>query len=297
MNARIFVPISFLLVLCGLLSCNKHKTGDKLNDLIEWEKVVAFEEYVDPNISKNWASVGADNDMPNCWVHLELLYPQIDDAKYFALRDSLVKTLAQKVSLKPIDSYSKESFNALANGYIQEQVEDYMLDIEHAYSLNFDLNSYSVFTRQIDVCDSLAFNRAGIVSIISLTQEYSGGAHGNEFMTMINYDLARQIAITPSVLFKDPEDQHIKEMLLSRLMETFDVQTPEDLEYAGVYSYEALETANNYYFTDEGITFHFNPYELAAYAVGPIELSLTYQEIAPYLNKEYHRLTTNGKAR
>lgn len=286
-----------LFLILGLLSCNKQNSTDNLNDIIKWERVVAFKEYVDPEIQEGWPAVGEDSDMPNCWVHLEILYPTISDIKYVDLRDSIAKILIQRVTLKPISEYTKEAFQQVADDYVEEQLQDYKLDIQQAHDLHFDLHSLSVFNKQVDVCDSLVYNDKNIVSILYITQEYSGGVHSNEYVTMFNYDMAHKCMITPSSLFKDPNDPGLKALLLNKLMATFDVSSPSELEYAGVYSYEALEVSRNFYFSNTGITFYYNPYELAAYAVGAIEISVTYEELSPYLHKEYAHLKPNESTR
>lgn len=286
---RVGISIIFLVIILGLGGCKKDKHRNDLNESMTWERVDAFEEYTDPLVSENLPKE-EDFPLPNCWVHVEILYPSVKDASYMALRDSLVKALTMRISLAPLTVYSKDSVQAFVNKYVEDQVRDYKEDIKQASALDFDVFSYSVFSRRIDICDSLAYNKNGIVSITMLSQEYSGGAHGNEVLTTFNYDLDSKIIITSSVLFNDPKDKRLRDLLLAKLIETLGVNSAEELEYAGVFSYQVLEVTNNFYFTPEGIVFYYNPYELAAYAVGPIELYVDYAELAPYLNGEYNRL-------
>jgi hypothetical protein len=39
-------------------------------------------------------------------------------------------------------------------------------------------------------------------------------------------------------------------------------------------------------FTPEGVHFFYNPYEIAAYARGPIELTIPYEELKGIIRKE-----------
>lgn len=273
----------------GLVGCNKKGQQSHLNKYITWQRISAFAEYTDPFVLENWPKE-EEATIPNCWVHVDILYPQIEDKSYIALRDSLVKAMTLRVSLQPSNDFSKDSIQAFVNSYVDAQVSDYKADLTQASELDFDVFSYSVFSRRIDLCDSLVYNQNGIVSITMLSQEYTGGVHGNELLTTLNYDLEQNEAITLSALFSDPKDSRIEELLLGRLMAEFDVSTPEELEYAGIFNYQMLEVTNNFYFTNEGITFYYNPYELAAYAVGSIELSLTYEQLAPFINGAYTKL-------
>lgn len=290
MRKRVGILVLLSIALgVSLVGCKKERKGSDLNESITWQRLSGFAEYTDPFVMENWPK-DDEVGIPNCWVHVDMLYPQIDDEKYIALRDSLVKSLAQRITMVPHNNFSKDSTQAFVNSYVAAQVSDYKEDLNQASELDFDVYSYSVFSRRIDLCDSLVYNKNGIVSITMLSQEYTGGVHGNDLLTTFNYDLERNEAITPSVLFLDPKDSRIVELLLGKLMVEFDASTPEELEYAGIFNYQVLEITNNFYFTEEGITFYYNPYELAAYAVGPIELSVTYSELSPFLNGAYTKL-------
>lgn len=278
-----------LFIVLGLSNCKREKQGGDLNESIAWQRINSFAEYTDPFVLENWPEE-EDSEIPNCWVHVEMLYPQIDDLKCVTLRDSLVKSLVQRVSILPCNNFSKDSIQLFIDTYVADQVTDYKQDMTQASEFNFDVYSYSVYSRRIDLCDSLVYNSNGIVSITMLSQEYSGGVHGNDLLTTFNYDLARNELITPSSLFVDPKDSRIVDILLGKLMLEFEVNAPDELEYEGIFNYQVLEVTNNFYFTDEGITFYYNPYELAAYAVGPIELSVTYSELSPFLSGAYSKL-------
>ncbi|WP_298630281.1 RsiV family protein [uncultured Porphyromonas sp.] len=52
---------------------------------------------------------------------------------------------------------------------------------------------------------------------------------------------------------------------------------------------------NNLFFDEEGITFYYNPYELATYAAGPIEIHLSYQALAPFFTSEFKRFEKYGE--
>ena len=43
----------------------------------------------------------------------------------------------------------------------------------------------------------------------------------------------------------------------------------------------------NYIITDDKVTFIFNPYEIAPYALGSIELIITYSEVSQILNPSF----------
>ena len=279
-------------LLLAQVSCTKSKQIDSLDDLVTWETVEASAEYIDPYVLEEWKG---DDAMPSCKVDIKMSYPIFLDNNYTEIQDSLVKSIAQRIYPVPLDDFSKEGVKAHLEKYVEEQVEDYKLDLEQAKKLNFDVGSYSVFSREYEYSDSITYSEHGILSLISKTIEYSGGAHANQFASTLNYNLNDKALITVSSLFKEPNDEDLLDLLFNALMHSFEVETREELEYKGVFNYHALEVTNNLYFDKDGITFYYNPYELATYSTGPIELHLSYDELAPYFTNEYKRLRNHGE--
>jgi len=50
--------------------------------------------------------------------------------------------------------------------------------------------------------------------------------------------------------------------------------------------YDAIEANDNFMLTETGLTFTYNPYDIAAYASGLFEVEIPYSEIAHLLNRE-----------
>ncbi|CQB88643.1 Protein of uncharacterised function (DUF3298) [Chlamydia trachomatis] len=290
LNRALFVALLALLV--SQVSCTKKKQIDSLDGLVTWETVEATEKYIDPFVLEEWKS---DDEMPSCKVDIKMVYPTITDKAYTDLRDSLVKSICQRIYMAPLDDYSKEGVKAYLENYVKEQVGDYKLDLEQAKKLNFDVASYSVFTREFQYSDSVTYSEHGILSLISKTTEYSGGVHANEVVSTLNYDLNNKEPITVSSIFKNPKDPDLLDLLYDALMRSFEVKSREELEYKGVFNYHALEVTNNLFFDEEGITFYYNPYELATYAAGPIEIHLSYQALAPFFTSEFKRFEKYGE--
>lgn len=279
-------------LLLAQVSCTKSKQIDSLDGLVTWETVEASAEYIDPYVLEEWKG---DDAMPSCKVDIKMSYPTFSDNNYTEIQDSLVKSIAQRIYPALLEDFSKEGVKAHLEKYVEEQVGDYKLDLEQAKKLNFDVGSYGVFSREYEYSDSITYSEQGILSLISKTIEYSGGAHANQFASTLNFNLNDKALITVSSLFKEPNDEDLLDLLFNALMHSFEVETREELEYKGVFNYHALEVTNNLYFDKNGITFYYNPYELATYSTGPIELHLSYDDLAPYFTNEYKRLRKHGE--
>ena len=104
--------------------------------------------------------------------------------------------------------------------------------------------------------------------------EYTGGAHGNRYLLIQNYDLQTGDAVSEQDLFIDDYYEPLKSLLLEALIaQTDEAETKKDLRRLG-YSVDDVVPNENFYVTAEGITYVYNPYEIAPYAMGCIQISL-----------------------
>ena len=109
--------------------------------------------------------------------------------------------------------------------------------------------------------------------------EYTGGAHGNRYLLIQNYNLMTGDAVNEQDLFIDDYYEQLKTLLLEALIaQTDEAETRKDLRRLG-YSVADVVPNENFYVTDEGITYVYNPYEIAPYAIGCIQISLSWDSI------------------
>ena len=115
--------------------------------------------------------------------------------------------------------------------------------------------------------------------------EYTGGAHGNRYLLIQNYDLQTGDAVSEQDLFIDDYYEQLKTLLLEALIaQTDEAETRKDLCRLG-YSVADVVPNENFYVTDEGITYVYNPYEIATSAMGCIQISLSWDSIRHLLRK------------
>ena len=60
------------------------------------------------------------------------------------------------------------------------------------------------------------------------------------------------------------------------------VSTEQELQNKG-YWLENLVPTENFYVNAMGLTWLYNPYEIAPYAMGTIQITLSYNQIMPYI--------------
>lgn len=112
---------------------------------------------------------------------------------------------------------------------------------------------------------------------------YLGGPHGNNYRRFINYDLTNGKKLTEEEIFKEGAEDQLTDLLLKNMVEQNDeVELIKDLELAG-YNVDDIHPNDNFYLAEDGITYVFNPYDIAPYAMGETEILIPWEEVKPLL--------------
>jgi hypothetical protein len=131
-----------------------------------------------------------------------------------------------------------------------------------------------------------------IVSLNFDVNTDTGGAHGNLMTVAFNYDKDLNKILLTEDIFSDQANylvqlSNLVKPLLKIELEKLQFQDDTWLETGA----GALE--NNYkqfVFTKDGLTFFFDPYQVAPYAAGAQEITLPYQSLSSLLRPEYSYL-------
>ncbi|MBR5702989.1 MAG: DUF3298 domain-containing protein [Bacteroidales bacterium] len=109
-----------------------------------------------------------------------------------------------------------------------------------------------------------------------MDDSYSGGAHGTTINTFLVFDLTTGRQITEADLFRDGFEEDIAEPLYDKVLENLDEDAWDAI-------YEVPTPNGNFSVSEQGLTWHYNQYEIAPYVVGPLSAEFTWDELAPYL--------------
>lgn len=291
------LPLLLLLGSLVLLLSGCHKRGGDggINKQISWLMVHVAKEYTDTLTSRNWQDTTLST--PTYTVSLDLLEPAAEgDAGVIA--DSLRSYLIACHALEGPDYEAHMSMQSYLDSVVALGLGGYISDLTRAKTLMRDdaespTALLSFFVEEMFKSDSLTYNQSDLVSVKISQYDFSGGANGTTSIRSANYDLKHNTPVTVHQLFADGSEDKIDELLLAALMKSFGVDSPDALADKGVYFYEEAKMGEYFYLTSEGVTFYFNPYDIAAHFVGPIELTLPYADIAGCLKDEYkQRLMT-----
>lgn len=133
------------------------------------------------------------------------------------------------------------------------------------------------------------FNEGGLFSYTVATDRYSGGAHGEKKFVNRVINVKTGLKVTEDDVFTEEAKPLIVEMIQRKLMEMHDLKSVEALEEIGFFDVSEMSLNTNFYLSDKGLTYTFNEYEIASYAVGATDVTLSFSSLAGFL-KEGHPL-------
>lgn len=261
--------LSTLFLLTGLtmFSCGGKKQ-DKVNELS-----------IDSVVIKETAHLFNDTSKPNC--KLEIHYTYLKAAQSKALLDSINNALTNLCLGK---EYVGLDIHKALNEYKLAYIKGYKNDVEKFYleevnkspkeDLTFEWCNYAK-----DIKANILFNEYSLLVYQIDTYEYTGGAHGMYASNFLNFDLKTGRQLHLADLFKADYKKELTRMLIAQLEKNNKVTSESELEDIGYFITEPLSPTENFYIDKEGLTFYYNVYEIAPYAMGTTVIKLPFGAI------------------
>ena len=270
-----------LTITAVCASCNPDSSkSDSLNDLISWDTTSADLFYT-PDSALN-----LPKDSLRRYLDLTIrgVYPVAKNEEDKLLVDSLTREINRHMFDKKFDQYG--DFEEAAKSYTQSIKAAYQEDLRAIDSLSSETNRIPHIV-WMDISDSLVYNGRGFISLQVENQSYTGGAHGMESSTYLNYDLLNRHPLSTGTLFNNREAQELIALVKEGLVRYFGVSDTSQLENQGIYSADEISVPDNFYLSEDSIHFVYNPYEIAPYVVGSIESSVSFKDLEGTMKKEY----------
>ena len=264
-----FALFFFVFFLCGCKNGQKEK-----DNLIHFETIKKSASY----------HLFDKVDNPNCELELSFTFP----SEY---SDTVVlKRIQDKFVFSAFgEDYSKLSPQAAVDAYAQNYIEVYKAlepDFEREVeTLSADENPGSWYYYTEYRSNDIFFNESKIISYTNKLETYTGGAHGAHSYLNHVIDLNTGEWITEDAIFVEGYTEPITKILIEKITELNQVDDPSKLNEIGYFGIEEIQPNGNILVNNEGITYTFNEYEIAAYAIGATKVLLPFEEIEPYLKK------------
>ena len=116
---------------------------------------------------------------------------------------------------------------------------------------------------------------------------YSGGAHGNVNYFFFTTDKEEKKQLELNNLFSRTALEDLLPVLEKYYMIEKGLKPGSSLKNAGLFENKITKNPSSCYVTDKGMGFIYNPYTIAPYSSGMIQIFVPYIELTPMINKNF----------
>lgn len=182
------------------------------------------------------------------------------------------------------DKYRGEDIREIPELYAQNYISEYRQDLEPMFvedQKNKENSEYiaSWYSYYKGLESQVKFYEKSLLVYRIDFNEYTGGAHGMYTSTFLNFDLKNIHQLVLDDIFVGNYQDTLSNLLWNQLMADQKAKTRTELEDMGYGSTGDLIPTENFYLSNEGITFYYNVYEFTPYVMGAVEITLPYAAI------------------
>lgn len=134
----------------------------------------------------------------------------------------------------------------------------------------------------------LAHYNGNLATFARFSYLYSGGAHGNYSTTFQSFDLAGKKQLKLADVVTPAGQKQLNALLAKALRSQYKLKPADPL--SEVLFENRISPNNNFYVTGKGIGFVYNPYEIASFAVGEINLFIPFKNLQNGLQPAFQKL-------
>lgn len=128
-------------------------------------------------------------------------------------------------------------------------------------------------------------NEKEILSLEFHDYGYTGGAHGLSISSFQVFDLKDGHKIGLDEIFRADFRNDLRDIINSVARKKYHLERNTPMTEAGFFV-QYIDPTGNFYITKDGIGFYYNQYEIAPFALGPIEIFVNYNDLLRILNAQ-----------
>ncbi len=212
-------------------------------------------------------SIDNSKEAPQCHVHLEVL--QAKNATNEAGR------LINEAIVSKIFDMEQLSVQAAADSFANTYTRDYRKNMAPLYREDrADATKHAWYEYRYVVTTEALDGPDNIINYLINLDYYEGGAHGITQQLTMNFDRKTGRQVSLADIFGADYETSLTERLLQALLDKTGDRNVEALHQRGYLYSMDMFVPGNYIIGDDKVTFIFNPYEIAPYSEGRIELDI-----------------------
>ncbi|HAI76303.1 MAG TPA: hypothetical protein DCM08_08640 [Microscillaceae bacterium] len=216
---------------------------------------------------------GYRNPFPNCGATFEVDYLWVD-------KESATATLLNQ-AIGAAWHGDKQTPEQEADAFINA----YKQDFEDAFK-GSEIDTLNLFfmyeSKTVDTC---LLNTPELLVLSRFSYIYAAGAHGTYGTDFLNLDVKTGQVISLEQLFKPDFEKLLAVAIEKAIRKSFQIPTGQRLAEYGFWT-DQLPLPDAFGLTREGLRVIYGLYNIAPYAMGEIDVTVSYQEIKALLRKK-----------
>lgn len=216
-------------------------------------------------------SISGEEGAPKCSVHLTLAAATESQGE----RSKAVNEVLARELLDQETTNMKAAADSFANTY----TESYRRNIAPLYRDDRDdVNKRAWYEYHYNLTGKAEEGRRGVTVYTAEVDYYEGGVHGISQRLLMNFDNKTGRQLTLADVFSPGYEHRLNELLEEKLIEKTGTKDINELREQGYLYQTEMFATENFALGEDGITFIYNPYEIAPYDKGLTELTIDYGE-------------------
>lgn len=231
---------------------------------VQWDSIKIKTTYYDQQAARSGSSVNVD---------ILYHYPTNDT--------TLLKTISKAFFG---DAYATMSPKAAIEQYLREVRSEYLFGTD---SLGFSAKELADMKSELSLSNSITYYDDYIITMQKDLYTYSAGAaHGLHGVGNYTINRKSKDVISEGDLFIDGYEAELNKVLQRALLKSLGRKNAEEVEKEDGFSITDLSGNDNFRLDAKGMTYTYNPYEIAPYAMGVIEFFVPYEEVRHLLRPQ-----------
>lgn len=220
----------------------------------------------------------SDTSLGNLQVNIDVYLPvkfHNTEVMTNIQKQIISKIFNEKYTHVAVDSVIPSYIDNIKSKYIKEVAEDFNDDEIKGNKLNekMELKGYKMY----ESSKLFSYCYESFIDMHSV--------HGVGNRQFYNFDLSDGHLIKEDEIFIDGYDDALTKLIKEQIVEqSAEIESVGDLDDYNFWSDE-IHPNGNFYVTPTGLVYVYNPYEIAPYSMGQIEVMLSYDKLKPIMQK------------
>ena len=173
-------------------------------------------------------------------------------------------------------------FSKVAKGVVDDRLASYSLT-QNGIDDSQEDETVPISRYDIHQSVGIAYHNFDILCIEKKSATIKDHKPSLSSSAFYSFDLIGKKRIALSDIFSDSDIPQINDLIKKQLLSKEKCGNTDQLADIGYFNVDNLSATDNFTLSDKGIIFHYNPLEIACYAVGAVNILIPFSDIEQYV--------------